>query len=34
MVDGRPTHRAKSVARFVAAQTGKLALVLSAALFA
>ena len=25
--NGRPTHRAKSVARFVAAQTGKLALV-------
>ena len=26
VVDGHPTHRAKSVARFVAAQAGKLAL--------
>ena len=26
IVDGHPTHRAKSVARFVAAQAGKLAL--------
>jgi transposase len=26
IVDGHPTHRAKSVARFVAAQVGKLAL--------
>ncbi len=33
IVDGHPTHRAKSVAKFVAEQAGMIELVLPAALF-